>query len=127
MQKLFKYTLVGASAAVVNWGMFFVCAKLLLLHYIIAGILSFIIATLWNFLFAKRFVFVYSKHSLVKETTLIYAVSFVGLCIDILALSVCVEFMQLNAMISKIIATAVAFVFNFSLRNFVIYGEQKNA
>ena len=51
---LFKYLLVGGSAAIVNWCIFFVCFHFLNLHYLLAGFISFIIATLWNFLLAKR-------------------------------------------------------------------------
>ena len=124
MQKLFKYILVGGSAAVVNWCVFFICTKIFFLHYIFSGVLSFILATLWNFLFAKKYIFKNSRHSLAKETVLIYAASFIGLCIDTLTLSVCVEFLAISAMLGKIIATAAAFVFNFSIRNFVIYKEK---
>lgn len=121
MKKLYKYILVGGSAAVVNWCIFFVCTKIFLLHYIISGIISFLIATLWNFLLARKFVFDNSTHSPIKEISLIYAVSLIGLCIDIVILSLCVEFFLLDSMLGKIIATGIAFGFNFGMRNFVIY------
>lgn len=120
MQKLLKYLLVGGSAAVINWLIFFICAKIFGLYYLMAGLVSFFIATLWNFLLARKFIFT-PKHSIFKESTLIYFVSFIGLCIDACVLYVCVEIFGLDSMIGKVIATGIAFFFNFSVRNFVIY------
>lgn len=120
MQKLFKYLLVGGSAAVINWGVFFICAKMLGMYYLLAGFASFIIATFWNFILARKFIFT-PKHSLLKESVLIYFVSFVGLCIDIFSLYVFVEIFMFDEMVGKIFATGIAFLFNFSVRNFVIY------
>lgn len=120
MQKLLKYLLVGGSAAIINWILFFISAKIIGLHYLIAGFISFIFATLWNFILARKFIFT-PKHSIIKESTLIYLVSFAGLCIDTTSLYVCVEIFKLDSMLGKIFATGIAFFFNFSVRNFVIY------
>lgn len=120
MQKLFKYLLVGGSAAVINWGVFFICAKMLGMYYLLAGFTSFVIATLWNFMLARKFIFT-PKHSFFKESVLIYFVSFVGLCIDIFSLYIFVEIFKIDEMVGKIFATGIAFLFNFSVRNFVIY------
>ncbi|MGX2983649.1 GtrA family protein [Helicobacter sp. 23-1045] len=120
MEKLFKYVLVGGSAAIINWIVFFVCVEICALHYLGGGFLAFIVATLWNFILARKFIFT-PKHSLLKESALIYLVSFAGLCIDILVLYVCVDVLKIPAMVGKIFASGVAFLFNFNVRNFVIY------
>ena len=116
-----KYLIVGGSAALINWLIFFLCLKLLGLYYLLAGLLSFVIATLWNFLLARKFIFNPSSHSLIKESTLVYLVSFGGLLIDTSVLYVCVEWFECNEMIAKILATGIAFIFNFGMRQFVIY------
>lgn len=113
---------MGGSAAIINWLIFFICAKIFGFYYLIAGLISFFIATLWNFILARKFIFT-PKHSIVKESTLIYLVSFAGLCIDAISLYICVEMFKLDVMIGKILATGIAFFFNFSVRNFVIYRE----
>ncbi|OBV29599.1 MULTISPECIES: GtrA family protein [unclassified Helicobacter] len=123
IDRFMKYFIVGASAAVVNICVFFVCENMLGVHYIISGIIAFIIATLYNFIIARKFVFVSKHDSIIKESMLIYAASAVGLCVDTGVLYVCVEFLGLDSMIGKIIATGSAFVFNFALRNFIIYKD----
>ena len=104
----------------VNWIVFFLCAKILGMYYLLAGFASFVIATLWNFIFARKFIFA-PKYSFLKESALIYFVSFVGLCIDIFSLYIFVEMFACDEMVGKIFATGIAFLFNFSVRNFVIY------
>ncbi|CAM3412573.1 GtrA family protein [Helicobacter labetoulli] len=120
--KLYKYILVGGSAALINWLIFYITIKFGL-WYITAGFISFILATLWNFLFARIFIFKHSTHHLFKESVLIYLVSFCGLLIDMGVLFVCVEILNFHTMLGKIIATGIAFIFNFSVRFFGIYKE----
>lgn len=112
---------MGGSAAVVNWLIFFLSIQILHLHYLFAGLISFVLATLWNFVFARLFIFKNSKHSLVLESTLVYLVSLGGLLIDMGVLYICVDGLSIHVMLAKILATGIAFVFNFSLRQFVIY------
>ena len=120
--KLYKYILVGGSAALINWLIFYIATESGL-WYILAGLLSFILATLWNFLFARIFIFKHSAHHILKESILVYVVSFIGLCIDMGVLFVCVEILAFHTMLSKVIATGIAFIFNFSVRFFGIYKE----
>lgn len=120
--KLYKYILVGGSAALINWLIFYIAIESGL-WYILAGFISFILATLWNFLLAKRFIFKHSTHHIFKESILIYIVSFCGLLIDIGVLFVCVEILHFHTMLGKIISTGIAFIFNFSVRYFGIYKE----
>lgn len=120
--KLYKYILVGGSAALINWLIFYIATESGL-WYILAGFISFILATLWNFLFARIFIFKNSAHHILKESILVYVVSFIGLCIDMGVLFVCVEILAFHTMLSKVIATSIAFIFNFSVRFFGIYKE----
>ncbi|TLD79668.1 GtrA family protein [Helicobacter typhlonius] len=48
-------------------------------------------------------------------------VSFGGLVINLAVLYVCVQWLGFYEIISKILATGIAFVFNFGMRQFIIY------
>lgn len=120
--KLCKYILVGGSAALINWFIFYTAIESGL-WYILAGFISFILATLWNFLLARIFIFKHSTHHIFKESLLIYLTSFCGLFIDMGVLFVCVEILHFHTMFGKIIATGITFIFNFSVRFFGIYKE----
>lgn len=120
--KFCKYIVVGGSAALINWIVFYM-ATYVGLWYIYAGLASFMLATLWNFLLARIFIFTNSSHHILKESALVYIASSLGLLIDIGTLYICVEFLALHAMLGKVIATGMAFVFNFSIRFWYIYKE----
>ncbi|STQ86803.1 GtrA family protein [Helicobacter muridarum] len=121
MNIFFKYLLVGGSAALINWLIFFLCFYYFDIYYLLAGAISFIVATLWNFLLAKKFIFHSSTYSPLKEGALIYLVSFGGLIIDMSVLYLCVQWLGLHEIVGKILATGIAFVFNFGMRQFIIY------
>ena len=122
LPKLLAYILVGGSAAAVNWAIFYICLEGGI-WYLLAGVISFFIATLWNFFLARRFVFAVSKKASLREGLLVYLVSFFGLIIDLSVLFLCVAILGLAALPSKILATGLAFVFNFGLRYFLIYRD----
>ena len=111
---------MGGSAALINWAVFYLGLQAGL-PYLLSGVLSFILATLWNFIFARIFIFTSRKHSLLKESALVYVVSLGGLVIDMGVLYACVEWLGISAMVGKIIATGVAFVFNFLARYLGVY------
>lgn len=121
ISKLIRYIIVGGSAAMLNWSIFYVL-NMLNIHYMLCGILAFIIATLWNFILARRFIFT-PRHHIFKEAIIIYIVSFVGLALDSGILFISIEYLALDKMPSKILASFVAFIFNFSIRHFIVYKD----
>jgi putative flippase GtrA len=78
-----------------------------------------------NYLLSVRFVFRsgvrFSRH---QEVALVFAVSLVGLAINQLVLYIGIEHALAEMMLSKIGATAIAFLWNFAARNnFVFKGK----
>lgn len=116
--------MVGASAAMINLVVFVVCEKVFKIYYLISTFIAFIFATYWNFVMARKFVFVSHFTSTFKESLLIYLISAVGICIDIGVMYVGVDVCNLDSLLTKILAIGIAFLFNFGLRNFVIYKEK---
>lgn len=123
--KIAKYFLVGGMAAVVDLAIFFIFAKVAGFNYLFVGAVGFTMATLVNYLLSVRFVFRsgvrFSRH---QEVALVFAVSLVGLAINQLVLYVGIEHARAEMMLSKIAATAMAFLWNFAARNnFVFKGQ----
>lgn len=122
LRNLLRYFLVGGAAAGLNWLVFFVLFYALSLHYLLSATAAFILATALNFFLGKKFIFKDSRHSIFREGVLVYAASLAGLCVDLGVLFLCVEGLFIPALLAKIIATGAAFLVNFSLRQWVIYG-----
>ena len=119
LKQFIRYAFVGGIAALAEWGTFALCGRL---HYALATILAFLFATLVNFVLARRFVF--EKKTAPKagrEIIAVYLASAVGLLFNLLLMYCFVEKLHLQPLFSKIIATGIAFFWNFFSRKFMIY------
>ena len=126
--KFIKYFFVGGIAAAVDFLIFALFVKILALPWFISGIAGFVLATLVNYLLSIRHVFTsgarFKKH---KEIILIFFVSFIGLIINQLILWQCIEFLFLEPLFAKIIATGIVFFWNYSARNHFIFKVNKKS
>ena len=119
---LFKYLLVGGTAAAVDITIFFVFAKLVGFNYLSIGAVGFIAATFVNYLLSVRFVFESGiKFSKKEELALVYIASSMGLAINLGILYLCIEIAMIETMTSKLIATASVFFWNFFSRKQLIF------
>lgn len=115
--QFFRYIFVGGIAAVVNIGMLYVFTDIIKMHYIISNILSFILGLIVNYLLSKKFVFQEETNINLTTEFIIYAViGVIGLGIDTLLLWLFTDITKLYYMISKLISTAIVFIWNFGAR-----------
>lgn len=123
--RIVKYFMVGGMAAIVDIAIFFIFAKVAGFNYLLVGAAGFTLATLVNYLLSVRFVFRSGvRFSRRQEVALVFAVSLVGLAINQLVLYVSIEHAHAEMMLSKVAATAMAFLWNFMARNnFVFKGQ----
>jgi putative flippase GtrA len=119
------YFVVGGISAAADISFFFVFAKLAGLHYLGVATVGFVLATLLNYDLSVRMVFTSGvRFSRRKEIALVYLVSAVGLAVNLLVLYIAVDRIALELMLSKVIATASVFLWNFVLRNYFIFRER---
>ncbi len=124
-KKFLFYLIVGGTAAIVDWSIFYILVYLLNIQYLIAGITGFIIATFVNFLMGKKLVFKEGAPcSTQAEIIQIYLVSLIGLGIHSAILYCSVEYLHIFKMGSKLIATALTLIWNFSIRILVVYKKK---
>ena len=124
--KIVRYFFVGGAAAVVDIGLFFLLAKLLGYNYLVVGCIGFTIATALNYFLSIRFVFRSGARFTRKtELSFIYGVSLVGLALHQMILFVLVERLGAELMLSKVVATGAVFLWNFSVRNFLIFRDKR--
>lgn len=120
--QLFLYLVVGGLATLVEWGAFYIFDSVFSIHYMIATALAFVLSTFANWAFGRLILFREKMgQSTILELLKIYAVSVIGLLMNLLIMFIAVEKIGLNEMISKIIATCLVFVWNFLIRKLVIY------
>lgn len=114
------YGIVGAIATVTEWAIFFlmdICSW----HYILATAVAYTISTFVNWLAGRALVFKVSNKPFLKEIADIYLVSIVGLLLNLLIMWISVDLLSANEMLSKVMATALVFFYNFIMRKVFVY------
>lgn len=114
------YFIVGGIATVTEWVLFFVLERCLL-HYVPATVVAYLLSTFVNWLAGRILVFKKSSQPIFKEILGIYLVSIVGLLLNLLVMWLAVDLFSLHEMISKMLATALVFFYNFIMRKLCIY------
>ena len=120
--KLFRYFLVGGTAAAVDLGVFGALLHLSGGAWFESAAVSFVAATSVNYLLSIRYVFKSGvRFSRRNEVTLVFLVSFSGLVLNQTTMWLLIKGAGLNVWIAKILATAAVFAWNFSARNFFVF------
>jgi putative flippase GtrA len=123
--KLVRYFFVGGVAALVDFSIFALLARVSELPWFPVAIFSFAMATLVNYVLSVRHVFESGvRFSRRHEMILVYAVSGVGLGINQGVLWMCIESAQLDLLLGKILATGTVFFWNYAGRHYFIFSER---
>ena len=119
--QLFLYLIVGSFATLVEWLAFYALNTVCSLHYATATALAFVLSTAANWAFGRLILFRGAQQNTAAELAKIYAVSVIGLLLNLAIMAVAVEKIGLAEMLSKIGATGIVFAWNFLVRKLVIY------
>ena len=124
--QFFRYIFVGGIAAVVNIGMLYLLTDFLKMFYIISNILAFVCGLTVNYILSKIFVFSKEKvESKSKEFITYTIIGIIGLGIDTLFMFVFTSLFGIFYLISKILSTAITFIWNFVGRKIMYKKEVK--
>lgn len=116
------YFFVGGFCALIDWSGFYAMHYKLLWHYLLAGFIAFIVASTVNF-FLCKLMFKSRGFKSHTEYILVILASTIALCIDLGSMYIFIRFVGLPAMVSKILGTGVAFIFNYLARQFFIFSS----
>ena len=112
-----RYLFVGGFAAVVNIGSLYIFKEFMNLYYLLANVLGFVLGLITNYLLSKWLVFAKeNKMNGAGEVTIYSIVGVVGLEVDALFMWGFTEKAHVYYMLSKIISTALVFIWNFFAR-----------
>lgn len=121
-----RYCLVGLIATAVEYAVF--CGLSYLgCHYEISTVTGYLIATFFNWLAGRVLLFGASGKPIWQEILSVYAASVLGLFLNMGIMWLAVDILDANKYISKIVATAIVFLWNFYIRKKVIYKNSQKA
>jgi putative flippase GtrA len=119
---MFRYFFVGGAAAAVDIGVFTAAVKGYQFDWFFIALFSFSLATVVNYALSIRYVFEsgirFKKHA---EISLVFLVSGIGMLINQSVLFVLIEAVNLEEVLSKVIATGGVFLWNYTARSRYIF------
>lgn len=120
------YLILGGILTLCEWLCFYALTFMLQIHYLISSVVVFVVISALGIVVYKRAIFGDSHLSARREIIAIYAINILGIALNSTILWLCVEFIALNAMIGKIIASFLVAFYSFFMRKKFIYkGERK--
>lgn len=115
--QFFRYLFVGGFAAVVNIGALYIFKEFAHMHYLLANVLGFVLGLITNYILSKWLVFAKeNKMNGIIEFATYTIIGVVGLGLDTLFMWIFTDKVKLYYMLSKIISTALVFIWNFFAR-----------
>ena len=115
--QIFKFVIVGGIATLIDWAIYYVLYNFLHIPPLVANILSFSVSVIYNYTASVKWVFDVNQEKSKKRMFIEFMIfSIIGLLLTELLLWIFIDLLSINAMISKIIATAIVMVFNFITR-----------
>ena len=123
--KIILYLFVGGTAALVEWGLFYLFFYYLLVGLglsidtltIVATALAFGLSTLYHYFLGNILVFDSgSKYDKSKELSLVFLVSIMGLVFNLVLMYVFVGLLSWKPMLAKVITSCIVVVWNYLSR-----------
>lgn len=115
--QIFKFIIVGGTATLLDWAVYYVLYNFLHINPLIANILSFTVSVIYNYIASVNWVFDVNKEkSKVAMLVEFLVLSVIGLLISELLLWIGIDKLGLNEMLVKIGATIIVMIFNFITR-----------
>jgi len=123
LPRFIKYFLAGLCCAFVSWSVFYVLNYKLCVYYLSAAVLSWVAGALVNFTLSCIVFKSIENRTRGTEFVMVITAALIGLAIDLGATAFCVRVLGLPNIVSKVAGTGVAFLFNYTSRQFFIFSR----
>ena len=120
LKQIIRFCVVGGTAFLIEFGVYWLCTNLLGINYLISNIIGFTVSVIYNYILSILWVFDTKKQNKLLEMVIFIILSIVGLGLNELILWIAVDFVHIGTMISKVVATAVVMVYNFISRKLIL-------
>mgnify|MGYP002518680702 FL=1 len=115
------YLILGGILTLCEWVGFYALVYVAKVHYLLSSVIMFVVISVLGLVVYKRAIFGRSHLSAKGEVSAIYAINIAGLAINSLILWVLVEFIGLESLLGKIIASFLVAFYSFFARKIWVY------
>lgn len=122
--QLFRYTLVGGLAFLVDFSALFLLTEYLGHHYLVANAIAFGLGLATNYSLSVLWVF--DKRVLANkyaEFAIFVLLGLIGFSINEITLYVCTGLAGIHYLVAKVFATGVTYAWNFGSRKYLLFTE----
>ena len=116
VKQIFRFTLIGGIAFLIDSTILFILTDYVGVHYLISSMISFTVSVIFNYIMSILWVFDVNKKQTRRDIVIFFILSLIGLGINQLRMYISVDLMNIYYMISKVISTALVMVYNFITR-----------
>ncbi len=117
-----RYFAAGLIALCVDFSLYVALTEIAGWHYLVSGTVAFCTGLATVYLFSIRWVFRTRRHKRgTREFLLFSLIGIVGLALTTGVLYVLTDVLGLDYRLSKVVATAIVFLFNFGCRKFFLF------
>lgn len=124
-RQFIKFSVVGASGALIDFGVLYSLVQFLWVHYIAAATISFLLAVANNFFWNKYWTFRDRDRRLGRQFFQFLIVSTIGLGLNNTVLCALVEGVGLWYMWAKVFATGLVWAWNFTANKYWTFRAAK--
>ena len=122
IRQILLYGVVGAIACLADWVSLWGFTELVHLHYLISAAMAFIIGLAINYSLSTQWVFSEHRLSNKKAEFIIFSIiGVVGLFLNEILIYIITTQAGTHSMLSKLISTAIVFLWNFGARKIILY------
>lgn len=115
------YLIIGGGITLLELAGFYVLYRFLGVHYILASLIMFVLASALGIVLYRRFIFGKSSFGAGIEISATYLINIIGIGLNTLILWILVEFVNLEAIVAKVIASLLVAFYGFYMRKIFIY------
>jgi putative flippase GtrA len=120
--RIVRYLFVGGTGTIIDISLFALFAKVLGYPYLVVSACTFIISTTIHYFLSVRYVFQSgARFSRNRELLLVFIVSIMGLGVNQVVLYVSVQYLGIDLIAAKIIATGAVFFWNYWSRAYFVF------
>ena len=120
--QLFRYTLVGGLAFVIDFGSLYALKEKCGLHYLVSAGIAFILGLMVNYFISVKWVFnSRAVKSRLMEFAIFAAIGLVGLALNELFLWIFTGLLAIYYLVSKLMTAFIVYFWNFFARKFILF------
>lgn len=123
-KEFLAYFIIGATATVIDWSMFWLTVTKLGFHYEIALVSAYIPAGIFHFFSNKFITFQCKSKSLGSQYSIYIVLTFLSLAISMGIIAVLVNFLLFDKMFSRIATTVIMLIPNYLLHKNITFNKK---